>query len=80
MTKGVIGGVLFAAGMPVIGSKLGGIVEWVRHQENGLLRIRRPLQRAPILFADLPRIRSAGTFTSGMADVASEMVHCIETI
>jgi glycosyltransferase involved in cell wall biosynthesis len=27
----------FAAGTPVIGSKLGGIAEWVRHQDNGLL-------------------------------------------
>src|SRR5205807_2637121 len=27
----------FAAGTPVIGSKLDGIAEWVRHQDNGLL-------------------------------------------
>ena len=27
----------FAAGTPVIGSNLGGIAEWVRHGENGLL-------------------------------------------
>jgi len=27
----------FAAGTPVIGSRLGGIAEWVRHQDNGLL-------------------------------------------
>ena len=27
----------FAAGTPVVGSKLGGISEWVRHGENGLL-------------------------------------------
>ena len=27
----------FAAGTPVVGSNLGGIAEWVRHGENGLL-------------------------------------------
>jgi glycosyltransferase involved in cell wall biosynthesis len=27
----------FAAGTPVIGSNLGGIAEWVRHEDNGLL-------------------------------------------
>jgi glycosyltransferase involved in cell wall biosynthesis len=27
----------FAAGIPVVGSRLGGIAEWVTHQENGLL-------------------------------------------
>jgi glycosyltransferase involved in cell wall biosynthesis len=27
----------FAAGVPVVGSNLGGIAEWVKHEKNGLL-------------------------------------------
>ena len=71
----------FAAGTPVIGSNLGGIAEWVRHQDNGLLlepedvaawsdALRRCAQDRRLL----ARLRQGVKLPRNMTDVAREMV------
>jgi glycosyltransferase involved in cell wall biosynthesis len=70
----------FAAGTPVIGSDLGGIAEWVRHQDNGLLL---DPEDAPAWADALRRCAEDRRFLAGlrhgvkpprnMADVADEM-------
>jgi len=70
----------FAAGTPVIGSRLGGITEWVRHEDNGLLidpegvaawtsAIRRCAEDRCLL----SKLRQGVKQPRSMADVAQEM-------
>jgi glycosyltransferase involved in cell wall biosynthesis len=72
----------FAAGTPVIGSKLGGIAEWVRHRENGLLVDPEDIGA----WADalrccaqdrclLSKLRQGVNLPRSMADAAHEMAH-----
>jgi glycosyltransferase involved in cell wall biosynthesis len=70
----------FAAGTPVIGSKLGGIAEWVRHQDNGLLLeaedVRAWADAFRLCAEDrrlLARLRQGVQPPRSMADVADEM-------
>jgi glycosyltransferase involved in cell wall biosynthesis len=71
----------FAAGVPVIGSKLGGIAELVRHDVNGLLVApgatdgwRQAIQRLSQEPGLLPRLRSGIEPPRRMDDVADEML------
>jgi glycosyltransferase involved in cell wall biosynthesis len=70
----------FAAGTPVIGSKLGGIAEWVRHQDNGLLlepedvpAWANALRRCAEDRSLLASLRHGVKLPRSMADVAQEM-------
>ena len=70
----------FAAGIPVIGSDLGGIAEWVIHEHNGLL-VSRPtpdawrdaLLRLVIEPALLPKLRAGVGPPRTMREVAADM-------
>jgi glycosyltransferase involved in cell wall biosynthesis len=72
----------FAAGTPVIGSNLGGIAEWVRHGENGILvdfddvlgwrdAFRRCAENRHVLVS----LRRGVRPPRGMRQVAHEMAH-----
>jgi glycosyltransferase involved in cell wall biosynthesis len=74
-----------AAGTPVIGSKLGGIAEWIRHEENGLLVDSKDVQA----WADalrrcaedrrlLERLRQGIKSPRSMTDVARDMAQLYE--
>jgi glycosyltransferase involved in cell wall biosynthesis len=70
----------FAAGTPVVGSKLGGIAEWVRHRKNGLLveseNVRAWTEALCQCAEDrslLIRLREGVELSRSMADVAREM-------
>jgi glycosyltransferase involved in cell wall biosynthesis len=70
----------FAAGIPVIGSDLGGIAEWVRHEKNGLLVEANNIQawsdalrRCAVDRQLLARLREGIAPPRSMADVAQEM-------
>jgi glycosyltransferase involved in cell wall biosynthesis len=69
-----------AAGTPVVGSNFGGITEWVRHEENGLLVSSEDRQAWADAFRRcasdrglLSRLRQRVEMPRGMADVAHEM-------
>jgi glycosyltransferase involved in cell wall biosynthesis len=77
----------FAAGIPVIGSNLGGIAEMVRHDVNGLLvdqssvaawssALRRLAQDAALL----QRLRQGVKPPRGMAAVVDEMTRIYERV
>jgi glycosyltransferase involved in cell wall biosynthesis len=70
----------FAAGVPVIGSDLGGIAEWVTHEQDGLLvpeatghAWRKALQRVASEPELLPRLRRAIQPPRSMREVAKEV-------
>lgn len=71
----------FAAGVPVIGSRLGGIAEWVTHEQDGLL-VEEPsveawlatLTRAVEETDLLPRLRKGVCPPRSMREVAKEMM------
>ena len=69
-----------AAGTPVIGSNLGGIAEWVRHENNGLLVSAEDYQAWVDAFRRcasdrglLSKLRQCVEMPRDMADVAHEM-------
>jgi glycosyltransferase involved in cell wall biosynthesis len=69
-----------AAGTPVIGSNLGGITEWVRHEENGLLVSPEDhqawvdaLRRCASDRGLVSKLRQCVEMPRSMADVAHEM-------
>ena len=69
-----------AAGTPVIGSNLGGIAEWVRHEENGLLVSPEDYQAWADAFRRcasdrrlVSKMRQRVEMPRSMADVAHEM-------
>src|SRR5207237_4288519 len=75
----------FAAGTPVIGCKLGGILEWVKHQCNGLLAEPEDIQAWSDIFrqcaedrALLARLREGVKMPRRMSDVATDMVRLYE--
>ena len=70
----------FAAGIPVVGSDLGGIAEWVRHEKNGLLVDANNIQawsdalrRCAVDRQLLARLREGIAPPRRMSDVAQEM-------
>jgi glycosyltransferase involved in cell wall biosynthesis len=70
----------FAAGIPVIGSDLGGIAEWVQHEKNGLLVEANNIQawsdalrRCAVDRQLLARLREGIAPPRSMSDVAQEM-------
>ena len=70
----------FAAGIPVIGSNLGGIAERIRHEVDGLLvpdaspeAWRDAIVRAATEAGLMPRLRASITTPRTMRDVAAEM-------
>jgi glycosyltransferase involved in cell wall biosynthesis len=70
----------FAAGIPVIGSDLGGIAEWVRHEKNGLLVEANnieawsdALRRCAVDRQLLARLRESVASPRSMSEVAQEM-------
>jgi glycosyltransferase involved in cell wall biosynthesis len=70
----------FAAGTPVIGSSLGGVAEWVRHQVNGLVldpddvsAWADALRRCAEDRGFLAKLRQGVMPPRSMADVADEM-------
>jgi glycosyltransferase involved in cell wall biosynthesis len=74
-----------AAGTPVIGSKLGGIAEWIRHEENGLLvdskEVRAwadALRRCAEDRRLLERLRQGIKSPRSMTDVAQDMAQLYE--
>jgi Glycosyl transferases group 1/Glycosyl transferase 4-like domain len=71
----------FAAGIPVLGSKLGGIAEWVTHEQDGLLVDARDaaawagmLERVSSNPEFLNSLRSGIREPRSMKEVASEMM------
>ncbi len=69
-----------AAGTPVIGSNLGGIAEWLRHEDNGLLVSAEDYQAWADAFRRcasdrglLSKLRQRVEMRRSMADVAHEM-------
>jgi glycosyltransferase involved in cell wall biosynthesis len=75
-----------AAGIPVVGSRLGGIAEWVRHQDNGLLVDPEDVAawtNALRVCADdrrlLSKLRQGVRPSRSVADVAREMVQLYRT-
>jgi glycosyltransferase involved in cell wall biosynthesis len=71
----------FAAGTPVIGSNLGGIAEWIRDHDNGLLVNAGDVQAWAETFRRcaedrslLKRLRGGVKLSRSMDDVAREMV------
>jgi glycosyltransferase involved in cell wall biosynthesis len=77
----------FAAGTPVVGSRLGGIIERVRHEIDGLLvdAMSAPawtlaLQRLVAEPGLLARLRAGVTFPRTMTEVAAEMAALYERV
>lgn len=77
----------FAAGIPVVGSNLGGIAEWVQHEINGLLvpeSTTAAWASALARFAQepslLPKLKSGTTSLRSMSDVAEEMAQMYEQV
>jgi glycosyltransferase involved in cell wall biosynthesis len=77
----------FAAGTPVIGSDLGGIAEWVQHEQNGLLVAfddivawTNALRRCASDRTLLARLREGVGAPRTMKDVAREMAKLYKQI
>jgi glycosyltransferase involved in cell wall biosynthesis len=72
----------FAAGLPVLGSDVSGINEWVRHGENGLLFRRGDAGQLGALLGDLAahpeRLRTLGSFPA--LQTVAEHAGWVETL
>jgi glycosyltransferase involved in cell wall biosynthesis len=77
----------FAAGIPVVGSNLGGIAEWVQHEINGLLipesttaAWASALARLSLDRSLLPKLQSGINPPRSMGDIAQEMARVYEQV
>jgi glycosyltransferase involved in cell wall biosynthesis len=77
----------FAAGIPVIGSRLGGIAEWVTHEHNGLLvdhmtpeAWAQSLARLVDEHSLLPRLTNEVKSPRSMREVANELMPVYEQV